>query len=52
MTLIELHKLNKESILKYLAYLQICSENSAHLQTLQDLQNRILNGEDILSNNK
>ena len=36
-------------LLKYLAYLQVCPENSSHLQTLQELQNRVLKGEDITS---
>ena len=47
MDLPELHSLSRIDLLKYLAYLQVCPENSSHLQTLQDLQNRVLNGEDI-----
>lgn len=49
MDLPELHSLSRIDLLKYLAYLQVCPENSSHLQTLQDLQNRVLNGEDITS---
>ena len=47
MNLSELQSYSSIDLLKYLAYLQVCQENSSHLQTLQDLQNRVLNGEDI-----
>lgn len=47
MTIVELQKYTNEDLLKYLAYLQICPENSSYLQTLQELQNKVLKGECI-----
>lgn len=49
MKLADLRHLNNLDLLKYLAYLQVCQENSSHLQILQELQNRVLKGEDIIS---
>lgn len=49
MELTELKHLDNIDLLKYLAYLQICQENSSHLYTLQELQNCILRGENITS---
>lgn len=45
----DLRQLDKDCLLKYLAYLQVCQENSSYLQTLQELQNSVLNGEEIIS---
>lgn len=49
MELADLKHFNTLDMLKYLAYLQVCQENSSHLQILQELQNRVLKGEDIIS---
>lgn len=49
MNLEELRNKDNDSLLKYLAYLQICPENSSNLQTLQALQNMVLKGECITS---
>ena len=42
MELADLKHFNTLDMLKYLAYLQVCQENSSHLQILQELQNRVL----------
>lgn len=44
-----LKKYSKKDLLKYLAFLQVCPSNSCHLQTLQDIQNGVLKGIDVLS---
>lgn len=49
MELSDLKHFDNIDLLKYLAYLQVCQENSPHLYTLQELQNCILRGEDITS---
>ncbi|MBO6031456.1 MAG: hypothetical protein J6Q22_08285 [Prevotella sp.] len=49
MELADLKHFNTLDMLKYLAYLQVCQENSSHLQILQELQNRVLKGEDIMA---
>ncbi len=49
MTISQLHHYNTERLLKYLAFLQICPEDSSHLQTLKDLQNKVLKGECVTS---
>lgn len=50
MKLEDIKQFDKESLLKYLAYLQVCPENSCHLQTLQELQNKVLNNEPVFDN--
>lgn len=40
---------NRTELLKYLAYLQVLPENSAHTQALQELQNLIQSGEDLFA---
>lgn len=45
----EIKLLDRTALLNYLAFLQICPENSSHLQTLQSLQNRVLEGMDVTS---
>ena len=47
MKLEDIKHFDKDSLLKYLAYLQVCPENSCHLQTLQDLQNKVINNEPV-----
>lgn len=47
MDLSTLKHYNEIERLKYLAYLQVCPENSSHLERLQELQNMVLEGEDI-----
>lgn len=44
-----LKQYNKTELLKYLAYLQVLPENSAHTQALQELQNLIESGEDVFA---
>lgn len=49
MELSGLRQFDKNELLKYLAYLQVRIENSAHTQTLQEIQNHLQRGEDVLA---
>ena len=43
----DVKQFDRNSLLRYLAYLQVCPENSCHLQTLQDIQNKVINNEPV-----
>jgi len=43
----DVKQFDRNSLLRYLAYLQVCPENSCHLQTLQDIQNKAINNEPV-----